>query len=107
MRQRYQLYKAKAYGPRGTNPARMRELERVSEEAGGLLRPPQSGTRADTPTVEDRPQPLVVPDDTRSHAADGSPQLRPTHPPRSRREAATLVAFSPCPGCAAPAAAQR
>jgi hypothetical protein len=27
-RQRYDLYKAKAYGPRLTSPARMRELER-------------------------------------------------------------------------------
>jgi hypothetical protein len=28
-RERYQIYKAKAYGPRATNPARLRELERA------------------------------------------------------------------------------
>jgi hypothetical protein len=37
-RQRYDLYKAKAYGPRPTNPARMRELERASEQAQARLR---------------------------------------------------------------------
>lgn len=28
-RERYQLYRARAYGPRATSPARLRELERV------------------------------------------------------------------------------
>jgi hypothetical protein len=29
-RERYQLYRARAYGPRATSPARLRELERRS-----------------------------------------------------------------------------
>ncbi|MGZ6565182.1 MAG: hypothetical protein ACXVH3_35690 [Solirubrobacteraceae bacterium] len=37
-RQRYDLYKAKAYGPRPTSPARMRELQRASEQAQARLR---------------------------------------------------------------------
>jgi hypothetical protein len=37
-RQRYQLYKAKAYGPRPTRPARLRELERAWEQAQARLR---------------------------------------------------------------------
>jgi hypothetical protein len=37
-RQRFQLYKAKAYGPRPTRPARMRELERAWEQAQARLR---------------------------------------------------------------------
>jgi hypothetical protein len=37
-RERYQLYKAKAYGPRLTSPARLRELERASEQAEARLR---------------------------------------------------------------------
>jgi hypothetical protein len=32
-RDRYQLYRAKAYGPRMTSPARLRELERTSKLA--------------------------------------------------------------------------
>ncbi|HEX2468628.1 MAG TPA: hypothetical protein VHJ54_10520 [Solirubrobacterales bacterium] len=32
-RERYQLYRAKAYGPRMTSPARLRELERTSKLA--------------------------------------------------------------------------
>ena len=37
-RQRFDLYKAKAYGPRLTSPARMRELERESARAEANLR---------------------------------------------------------------------
>jgi hypothetical protein len=37
-RERYQLYKAKAYGPRATSPARLRELERASQHAEARLR---------------------------------------------------------------------
>jgi hypothetical protein len=37
-RERYQLYKAKAYGQRLTSPARLRELERASEQAEARLR---------------------------------------------------------------------
>lgn len=36
-RERYQLYKAKAYGPRLTSPGRLRELERTSKLAERLL----------------------------------------------------------------------
>jgi hypothetical protein len=36
-RQRYELYKAKAYGQRATSPARMRELERACEQAEARL----------------------------------------------------------------------
>jgi hypothetical protein len=32
-RQRYDLYRAKAYGPRATSPGRLRELERASRSA--------------------------------------------------------------------------
>jgi hypothetical protein len=37
-RERYQLYKAKAYGQRPTSPARLRELQRASERAEARLR---------------------------------------------------------------------
>jgi hypothetical protein len=37
-RQRYDLYKAKAYGPRPTSAARMRELERECARAEASLR---------------------------------------------------------------------
>ena len=37
-RQRYDLYKARAYGPRLTTPARMRELEREASLAEARLR---------------------------------------------------------------------
>jgi hypothetical protein len=36
-RERFQLYRAKAYGPRMTSPARLRELERQSKRAGSRL----------------------------------------------------------------------
>jgi hypothetical protein len=36
-RQRYDLYKAKAYGPRATSPLRLRELERERERAEARL----------------------------------------------------------------------
>jgi hypothetical protein len=36
-RQRYDLYKARAYGPRATSPARLRELERISSQAQDAL----------------------------------------------------------------------
>jgi hypothetical protein len=36
-RERYELYKAKAYGQRATSPARMRELERACEQAQARL----------------------------------------------------------------------
>jgi len=48
-RQRFDLYKARTYGPRPTNPTRLRELERLSEAAQARLRAAQadSGARAD------------------------------------------------------------
>ena len=36
-RQRYDLYKARAYGARATSPARLRELERQSAQAQAAL----------------------------------------------------------------------
>lgn len=36
-RERYQLYRAKAYGPRPTSMARMRELQRAHEGAQARL----------------------------------------------------------------------
>ena len=36
-RQRYSLYRAKAYGPRATSPARLRELERACTRAEARL----------------------------------------------------------------------
>jgi hypothetical protein len=37
-RERHQLYRAKAYGPRPTSPSRLRELERASRLAETRLR---------------------------------------------------------------------
>ncbi len=37
-RERYDLYRAKTYGPRPTSTARLRELERISEGAEARLR---------------------------------------------------------------------
>jgi hypothetical protein len=36
-RERYQLYRAKSYGPRPTSEARLRELQRISEGADARL----------------------------------------------------------------------
>jgi hypothetical protein len=36
-RERYQLYRARAYGPRATSPARLRELERAWKLAESRL----------------------------------------------------------------------
>ena len=36
-RERYQLYKAKAYGPRPTSPVRLRELQQADERASARL----------------------------------------------------------------------
>ena len=40
-RERYDLYKAKSYGPRLTSPARLRELERMHRGADARLRAAQ------------------------------------------------------------------
>lgn len=37
-RDRYALYRARAYGQRLTSPSRMRELERVAEDSEARLR---------------------------------------------------------------------
>jgi hypothetical protein len=70
-RQRYDLYKARAYGSRLTSPARMRELEREASRAEADLRfakaqargddatgarPPESQSSADGFPVSDDPQ---------------------------------------------------
>ncbi len=44
-RQRYDLYKAKAYGPRPTSPPRLRELERECESAEARLRAAETAAR--------------------------------------------------------------
>jgi hypothetical protein len=44
-RQRYDLYKAKAYGQRPTSPARMRELQRACELAEARLRAAEAQER--------------------------------------------------------------
>ncbi len=44
-RQRYDLYKARAYGQRATSPARMRELERACEQAEARLRAAEAEER--------------------------------------------------------------
>ena len=42
-RERYQLYRAKAYGPRPTSAARMRELQRRLEGAEARLERARAG----------------------------------------------------------------
>jgi hypothetical protein len=44
-RERYELYKAKAYGQRPTSETRMRELQRVCEGAEGRLRAAEAEER--------------------------------------------------------------
>jgi hypothetical protein len=44
-RERYELYKAKAYGPRLTSPARLRELQRAHEQATARLRAAEAEQR--------------------------------------------------------------
>jgi hypothetical protein len=44
-RQRYQLYKAKAYGQRLTSPVRLRELGRACEQAEARLRAAETTER--------------------------------------------------------------
>jgi hypothetical protein len=51
-RERFDLYKAKAYGPRMTSPARLRELERNSELAEQRLRNFQESPRTAPPQAE-------------------------------------------------------
>lgn len=44
-RERYDLYRARAYGPRPTRLARMHELQRASESAALRLRRARAGER--------------------------------------------------------------
>jgi len=44
-RQRYDLYRARAYGQRPTSPARMRELQRACEQAEARLRAAEAEER--------------------------------------------------------------
>jgi hypothetical protein len=45
-RQRYDLYKAKTYGPRPTEPGRLLELERLTKTADSRLERARSGSEA-------------------------------------------------------------
>jgi hypothetical protein len=56
-RQRYDLYKAKAYGQRPTSPARMRELERACEQAEARLRAGEAQERRARTTADSPPDP--------------------------------------------------
>jgi hypothetical protein len=56
-RQRYDLYKAKAYGPRPTSPARMRELQRACEQAEARLRAAEAQQRHARTTPDSPPDP--------------------------------------------------
>ena len=56
-RERYDLYKAKVYGPRPTSPARMRELQRECERAEASLRAAQTEERRARNTGNTTPNP--------------------------------------------------
>jgi hypothetical protein len=45
-RDKHDLYRAKAYGPRPTRPARLRELERVAQAAEARLQHAEAEARA-------------------------------------------------------------
>src|SRR3954466_16426964 len=51
-RERYQLYKAKALGHRPTSPARLRELQRASEQTDARLRFAQAEQRRANPETD-------------------------------------------------------
>jgi hypothetical protein len=44
-RQKHDLYRAKAYGPRPTSPARLKELERTAQRAEDRLRHAEAAAR--------------------------------------------------------------
>ena len=56
-RQRYDLYKAKAYGQRPTSLARMRELERTCEQAEARLRAAETQQRRASTTADSAQDP--------------------------------------------------
>jgi hypothetical protein len=55
-RERYDLYRAKMYGPRPTSQTRLRELARLSEAADARLEAAKRGTPADRPEPDDAPR---------------------------------------------------
>jgi hypothetical protein len=56
-RQRYDLYKARAYGQRPTSPARMQELQRACEQAEARLRAAEAEERRARSTGDTTPNP--------------------------------------------------
>jgi hypothetical protein len=56
-RERYQLYKAKAYGQRPTSPARLRELQRAYEQAEARLRAAEADEQRTAAAGESPPVP--------------------------------------------------
>jgi hypothetical protein len=56
-RERYQLYKARVYGPRATSLARLRELERAYEQAEARLRAAEAQERRARATDKSPPGP--------------------------------------------------
>jgi hypothetical protein len=66
-RQRLDLYRAKAYGPRATNSARLTELERDYELATSRLKRALAGT----PGPPGDPKPLAAPADSASDGTAG------------------------------------
>jgi hypothetical protein len=53
-RERYQLYKAKSYGPRPTSPQRLRELQRAYDQAEARLRAAEAEERRATDAGDGR-----------------------------------------------------
>lgn len=56
-RERYDLYKARAYGQRPTSEARMRELQRAWEQAEARLRAAEAERRSAHPADGSPPSP--------------------------------------------------
>jgi hypothetical protein len=56
-RQRYDLYKARAYGQRPTSEVRMREFQRASEQAEARLRAAEAKQRGADPGDGGEPSP--------------------------------------------------
>lgn len=50
-RERLDLYRARAYGQRGTSPSRMRELEREANEAEARLAHARAALHAQAPSA--------------------------------------------------------
>ena len=56
-RDRYRLYKAKTYGPQDTSPARLRELQRLSDYAEARLRAAEAEEQRATAAGAGPPRP--------------------------------------------------